>query len=1289
MHLRGAPLLRCFLCYPAPSSRLYPRLDSSRRTTQRSYRQGLLPSSRACRTYHTPSEVCGFDVFRRKARSYSPEDPWMRPRPEMMSMLPPGMEGGPSQDGHKTGGRADWARNAADTLTRTMERSMERVSNSNLRNAFRPAINLQNTIRAATPDAPPETALAPPTQTQAPPQAKSGPASKHSQSSVATPSTSVGPSGEDPNRRQGVVFRDSFDATHDSQSLVSSRRPANLRPRTRTMDGALRQAASTAQSLDLRSRIESLSSASTSPQASLEETPMLGQGRDSLGLPSAPVSRVSAPFPSVSSKDRKASTRRLTKRCCRPTSPLVSAPPSVDSLPVPVPTNDANKILLLMRTLCGRMRGGIEYQSEMGAPWYKGIGYIEEEKGSLMFDPGQDGQLHLAIIPDLRGCHVLSKDSADKRRRCLEITSPQSSLELILQPLASEELDLWLAALLCWQQLRPNRDSSKLAGPLTRSIGPDSSRPELARRGSHSRTSDAKIIKAGKVLLWDKGLATSPRAVVKRPLTRDLRSSTTSWRRVSCILQDNGEFKLMTENDVSVLSIIELSQLSRCAIQELDRSVLEEDFCIAIFPTYSSRATQLSVFRPVYIALETRVLFEVWFVLLRAFTAADLFALDPASADRIMEIADLGARPSGEAFRLEKYIGIRITEAKVRRSPVRVPTSAHRHQGRHLREKVDHDPLTGNYLAEVILDGEVRSRTTIKTDTKSPFWREDCDFKDLPTSLPYLSVVLKRIDGNLDSLSHQLQASVGLPKTGNLNEVMCGAVDIPLEKLEQGKDHEQWLQVMDDGGQAIGSMLVKVRHEELAVLLANEYQPLSEILHKFGSGLTLNISEALPSQTRKLSEVFLNIFQVSGRASEWLMDLVEDEIDGIGNQSGLKKYKFNTRLQSSESTESSTSDRQQIVRGLGKSLTGEANLLFRGNSLLTQSLELHMRRLGKDYLEDILHDKIFEINEINPDCEVNPACLQAGDDLDQHWTRLIQLTCEIWECIKASATKLPSELRHILKYVRAVAEDRYGDFLRTVPYTSVSGFLFLRFICPAILNPKLFGLLRDFPRGKAQRTLTLIAKGLQGLANLAAVGKKEPWMEPMARFLAGRRQELKDFIDQVCSIPAEPSTFTLPASYSTPITILGRLFPLAREGFPSLPYLIDHARNFASLVNLWVDSHPAGDLEARTFEGELRRFHNICVDLHSRTWQCLSRVDAMRSIENASRPATEPENPAASRNARKGSLVADEPGHDLMDRRSAPSLAGNGLTQDSYSAVSASVQLDVVESRKAARVIRI
>lgn len=675
---------------------------------------------------------------------------------------------------------------------------------------------------------------------------------------------------------------------------------------------------------------------------------------------------------------------------------------------------------------------------------------------------------------------------------------------------------------------------------------------------------------------------------------------------------------MFTENDVTLLSVIQLSQLSRCAIQRLDKSVLDEDYSIAIFPQYTSTSTQLSIFRPVYIALESRLTYEVWFCLLRAFSIPEIYG--PQNTEESDEYDDSGVllentNTTSDMFRIEKSLHVRVVEAKIRKpAATAIPDSLQ--TVRHSAKMDQRDPSIGDYFAEVILDGEVRARTITKFDTRNPFWREDCEFLDLPVHLPRLSVVLKRIEqGEVSTHGYLSSSSTNVPDR-HRKEVVCGTVNIPVEKLQRSKDSEEWWPLLDKHQELLGEMYLRLRHEELVVLLAADYQPISELLHNFNSGLTVQISQTIPTNLRNLSEILMNIFQVSGHAIDWLKALVEDEIDGIGKEAPVHRIpRWSRRIGSNESL--SSLDRELSVRDMGKSLQGEANLLFRGNSLLTQSLDYHMRRLGKEFLEDVLSEKIREINALNLDCEVDPSRVTHGEDIGKNWAQLISLTKSIWESIAESANRCPPELRQILKYIRAVAEDRYGDFLRTVAYTSVSGFLFLRFFCPALLNPKLFGLLTDHPQPKAQRTLTLIAKSLQALANMSTFGQKEEWMEPMNRFLASHRQAVKDYIDGICSIPSERNIFAVPASYQTPITILARLPPTSREGFPSLPYLIDHARNFAALVRLWLEA-TSHSFPSQVFEGDVAQFNQYCIDLQRRTDECLMKAEGDRNADQLS-----------------------------------------------------------------------
>lgn len=121
----------------------------------------------------------------------------------------------------------------------------------------------------------------------------------------------------------------------------------------------------------------------------------------------------------------------------------------------------------------------------------------------------------------------------------------------------------------------------------------------------------------------------------------------------------------------------------------------------------------------------------------------------------------------------------------------------------------------------------------------------------------------------------------------------------------------------------------------------------------------------------------------------------------------------------------------------------------------------------------------------------------------------------------------------------------------------------------------------------------------------------------MNTFLSSHRQEFKSYIDNICSISSASSALSpIPPSYSTPLAILQRLPPTSREGFPSLPYLIDHARNFAALVDLWLNNTVSSAHNIQQSDGDLLRFHDICTSLHQRTADCLNRA------ERAERPSS-------------------------------------------------------------------
>ena len=152
-------------------------------------------------------------------------------------------------------------------------------------------------------------------------------------------------------------------------------------------------------------------------------------------------------------------------------------------------------------------------------------------------------------------------------------------------------------------------------------------------------------------------------------------------------------------------------------------------------------------------------------------------------------------------------------------------------------------------------------------------------------------------------------------------------------------------------------------------------------------------------------------------------------------------------------------------------------------------------------------------------------------------------------------------MRVVFTHIRKTVERQFAPRAETMRFTAVSAFLVLRFFVPALLHPKLFGLTSAHPQPRCQRTLTLMAKALMGLANLGeSFGQKEPWMAAMDPFLRDNRAAFIDYIGFIATPGADLSTdWTSPTHplYAGPMAQRLRLAPLVRDRVPTLPHLTD------------------------------------------------------------------------------------------------------------------------------------
>ncbi|EDQ91742.1 uncharacterized protein MONBRDRAFT_17576 [Monosiga brevicollis MX1] len=187
--------------------------------------------------------------------------------------------------------------------------------------------------------------------------------------------------------------------------------------------------------------------------------------------------------------------------------------------------------------------------------------------------------------------------------------------------------------------------------------------------------------------------------------------------------------------------------------------------------------------------------------------------------------------------------------------------------------------------------------------------------------------------------------------------------------------------------------------------------------------------------------------------------------------------------------------------------------LFRGNTLVTKVMDQYMKFIAIDYLQDTVEHCIVDICDEKRSFEMDDS--RGGRPAES--ARILKTHCQnICNSIFASVDRCPPPLRRVFGVLQQQAKKRFpGD--AHVQYTSVSAFLFLRLFCPAIINPKLFNMMSEHPTDTLARNLTLVAKVIQNLANMAEFGQKEAFMQPMNEFIMLNRGKMQTFLNSVSS----------------------------------------------------------------------------------------------------------------------------------------------------------------------------
>ncbi|KAK6202301.1 uncharacterized protein RJT21DRAFT_118303 [Scheffersomyces amazonensis] len=425
------------------------------------------------------------------------------------------------------------------------------------------------------------------------------------------------------------------------------------------------------------------------------------------------------------------------------------------------------------------------------------------------------------------------------------------------------------------------------------------------------------------------------------------------------------------------------------------------------------------------------------------------------------------------------------------------------------------------------------------------------------------------------------------------------------------------LTIYDTTNVPIGKLLISVKLKEHHILPPQHFRSFENMLvHSPMKDLITFINNNItPGAFDETAIMLLDIFQSLGVEERWFKSLMEYELTGVDVITRKNFAKRNSEaITPSPSIVPSTVNAANTTSAAGNSSSSNNvfNTLFRGSSVFSKSLEKYNLRIGQEYLEKVFGKFILKIVDEKRNCEVDPRyvrlqekALRKGksidvldnednndsddsldedsedeEDREQHeavvkkmieinYENLLGYAEELWKQIYTTSNDLPDQIKTQLKNFRIKVELVCDPDDKVTSLNCLSAFIFLRFFCPAILNPKLFYLTKNHQSGLSQRTLTLLAKILLNLANRQEFSPhKEPHLGRMNEFLAKHQPEIYDYFDKITGRKNDFNEKVLDLSHDVNRFDLGIKNDTNSAELPTTPYLIDKYLRLTQLITL-------------------------------------------------------------------------------------------------------------------------
>ncbi|XP_048855168.1 rasGAP-activating-like protein 1 isoform X2 [Brienomyrus brachyistius] len=403
---------------------------------------------------------------------------------------------------------------------------------------------------------------------------------------------------------------------------------------------------------------------------------------------------------------------------------------------------------------------------------------------------------------------------------------------------------------------------------------------------------------------------------------------------------------------------------------------------------------------------------------------------------------------------------------------------------------------TSDPFARVLFNNH-SAETSIIKKTRFPHWGEQLELELEPRELT---------DGGSLTLEIWDWDMVG-------KNDFLGKVEIPLSCLLKSPLQEGWFRLMplrnaeDDAGGKLGAVRLKVRLIEDQILPSMCYQPLVDLLVESVikpvevddvSPLTMLEEVTMAESRQDVAMTLVKIYLGQGLVVPFLDYLNMREVNH----------------------------------------TSDPNTLFRSNSLASKAMEQFMKAVGMLYLHEVLKPILNRIFEEKKYVELDPCKIELNrtrrisfkgvvseaEVLESSVEVLQGYLLAIMDAIVGSLAQCPIVMRVVFKQLHKRVEEQFpGPAHEDVKYLAIGSFLFLRFVAPAILTPKLFHLRERHADARTARTLLLLAKAVQSIGNLGLqLGQgKEQWMAPLHPVILSSVGSFRDFLDKLIDVDCE------------------------------------------------------------------------------------------------------------------------------------------------------------------------